>query len=134
MWKVSSESCQSISLCLSGKSSHHEKTGSLHPLTRKKCRPTGTAQNKSTWKDGFLIGKQDVDLRYVEQLIDPEQTAALGLLLKYAIEKLADDCRTVADIIEILSDSGQNGLSFLSGGSYISCGYAIPRLRKSILF
>lgn len=46
-------------------------------------------------KDGFLIGKQDVDLRYVEQLIDPEQTAALGLLLKYAIEKLADDRRTV---------------------------------------
>lgn len=82
-------------------------------------------------KDGFLIGKQDVDLRYVEQLIDPEQTAALGLLLKYAIEKLADDCRTVADIIEILSGQlEQNGLSFLSGGSYISCGYAMPRLQE----
>lgn len=82
-------------------------------------------------KDGFLIGKQDVDLRYVEQLIDPEQTAALGLLLKYAIEKLADDRRTVADIIEILSGQlEQNGLSFLSGGSYISCGYAMPRLQE----
>ena len=82
-------------------------------------------------KDGFLIGKQDVDLRYVEQLIDPEQTAALGLLLKYAIEKLADDHRTVADIIEILSGQlEQNGLSFLSEGSYISCGYAMPRLQE----
>ena len=78
-----------------------------------------------------VIGKQDVDLRYVEQLIDPEQTAALGLLLKYAIEKLADDRRTVADIIEILSGQlEQNGLSFLSGGSYISCGYAMPRLQE----
>ena len=68
---------------------YHEKAGSFHPLTRKKRQPTGTAQNKSTWKKiGFLIGKQDVDLRYVEQLIDPEQTAALGLLLKYAIESL----------------------------------------------
>ena len=48
----------------------------------------------------------------MEQLIDPEQTAALGLLLKYAIEKLADDRRTVADIIEILSGQlEQNGLS-----------------------
>ena len=66
-----------------------------------------------------------------EQLIDPEQTAALGLLLKYAIEKLADDRRTVADIIEILSGQlEQNGLSFLSGGSYISCGYAMPRLQE----
>lgn len=82
-------------------------------------------------KDGFLIGKQDVDLRYVEQLIDPEQTAALGLLLKYAIEKLTDDRHTVTDIIEILSGQlEQNGLSFLSGGSYISCGYAMPRLQE----
>ena len=32
-------------------------------------------------KAGFLLGRQEVDLRYVEQLIDPEQTAALGLLL-----------------------------------------------------
>ena len=24
----------------------------------------------------------------------------------------------------------QNGLSFLSGGSYISCGYAMPRLQE----
>ena len=86
---------------------------------------------KAHGKDGFLIGKQDVDLRYVEQLIDPEQTAALGLLLKYAIEKLANDHRTVADIIEILSGQlEQNGLSFLSGGSYISCGYAMPRLQE----
>ena len=41
-------------------------------------------------KAGFLLGRQEVDLRYVEQLIDSEQTAALGLLLKYALEHLAD--------------------------------------------
>ena len=33
-------------------------------------------------RDGFSIGKQEVDLRYVEQLIDSEQTGALGALLK----------------------------------------------------
>lgn len=104
------------------------------PAVRSHGRNAGRPEQlkiKVHGKDGFLIGKQDVDLRYVEQLIDPEQTAALGLLLKYAIEKLADDRRTVADIIEILSGQlEQNGLSFLSGGSYISCGYAMPRLQE----
>ena len=82
-------------------------------------------------KDGFLIGKQDVDLRYVEQLIDPEQTAALGLLLKYTIEKLADGTRTIDDIVKYLADQLKHkGLSFLSEGSYIPCGYAMPRIQE----
>ena len=82
-------------------------------------------------KNGFLIGKQDVDLRYIEQLIDTEQTAALGLLLKYTIEKLADGTRTIDDIVKYLSDQLEHrGLSFLSEGSYIACGYAMPRIQE----
>lgn len=82
-------------------------------------------------KDGFLIGKQDVDLRYIEQLIDPEQTAALGLLLKYTIEKLADGTRTIDDIVKYLADQLKHkGLFFLSEGSYIPCGYAMPRIQE----
>lgn len=82
-------------------------------------------------KDGFLIGKQDVDLRYIEQLIDTEQTAALGLLLKYTIEKLADGTRTIDDIVKYLADQLKHkGLSFLSEGSYIPCGYAMPRIQE----
>lgn len=82
-------------------------------------------------KDGFLIGKQDVDLRYVEQLIDAEQTAALGLLLKYTIEKLADGTRMIDDIVKYLADQLKHkGLSFLSEGSYIPCGYAMPRIQE----
>jgi predicted ABC-class ATPase len=82
-------------------------------------------------KDGFLIGKQDVDLRYIEQLIDTEQTAALGLLLKYTIEKLADGTRMIDDIVKYLADQLKHkGLSFLSEGSYIPCGYAMPRIQE----
>ena len=40
---------------------------------------------KTMGTDGFAIGKQTVDLRYLEQLIDSEQTACLGMLLKYAV-------------------------------------------------
>ena len=53
-------------------------------------------------RDGFSIGKQEVDLRYVEQLIDSEQTGALGALLKYAVEKLIDGKRTLPEIVELL--------------------------------
>ena len=82
-------------------------------------------------KDGFLIGKQEVDLRYIEQLIDSEQTAALGLLLRYAVEHLADGTRTIDDIVKYLSGQLKHkGLSFLSESSYIPCGYAVPRIQE----
>ena len=82
-------------------------------------------------KDGFSLGRQDIDLRYIEQLIDTEQTAALGLLLKYAVEHLMDGRRTVADIVHFLDEKQkEKGLSFFFENSYISCGYATPRIQE----
>ncbi len=79
-------------------------------------------------KDGFSLGRQNVDLRYIEQLIDSEQTAALGLLLKYAVEKLVDGRRTLQEIAEYLvRQLEQKGLSFFAEGGYIPGGYAMPR-------
>lgn len=82
-------------------------------------------------KDGFSLGRQEIDLRYIEQLIDSEQTAALGLLLKFSAEHLIDGKRTVPEIVHYLTDQLQKkGLSFFSDGSYIPCGYAIPRSQE----
>ena len=104
------------------------------PAVRSHGRNAGRPEQfkiKVHGKDGFLIGKQDVNLRYIEQLIDTEQTAALGLLLKYTIEKLADGTRTIDDIVKYLADQLKHkGLSFLSEGSYIPCGYAMPRIQE----
>lgn len=104
------------------------------PAVRSHGRNAGRPEQlkiKVHGKDGFLIGKQDVDLRYIEQLIDTEQTAALGLLLKYTIEKLTDGTRTIDDIVKYLADQLKHkGLSFLSEGSYIPCGYAMPRIQE----
>lgn len=104
------------------------------PAVRSHGRNAGRPEQlkiKVHGKDGFLIGKQDVDLRYIEQLIDAEQTAALGLLLKYTIEKLADGTRMIDDIVKYLADQLKHkGLSFLSEGSYIPCGYAMPRIQE----
>lgn len=82
-------------------------------------------------KDGFLLGHQDVDLRYIEQLVDSEQTAALGLILKYALENLADGQRTVSEIIQLLSGELQKtGLAAFAEGSLLPCGYAVPRIQE----
>ena len=82
-------------------------------------------------KAGFLLGRQEVDLRYVEQLIDPEQTAALGLLLKYALEHLADGKKTMPEIVDYLQKQiHTKGLIAFADGSYLPCGYAIPRIQE----
>lgn len=86
---------------------------------------------KTMGVDGFAIGKQNVDLRYQEQLIDSEQTAALGLLLKYAVEHLVDGKRTIAEVVELLQKKlDEDGMKFAADRGEISGGYAVPRKQE----
>lgn len=81
--------------------------------------------------DSFAIGKQTVDLRYQEQLIDGEQTAALGLLLKYAVEHLVDGKRTIAEIVELLQKKlEEEGMQAVAERGEISGGYVVPRKQE----
>lgn len=82
-------------------------------------------------KDNFSIGKDTVDLRYIEQLTDKEQTAALGELLRYAQEYLVDGKRTISEIISVLQNKiEKDGFSAFFGNSYIPCGLAVPRIQE----
>ena len=88
-------------------------------------------KTKVSGTDGFSLGRQEIDLRYTEQLIDAEQTAALSLLLKYAVEHLIDGKRTLSEIVEFLYQKLlQHGLSFFADGRETACGYAVPRLQE----
>ena len=70
-------------------------------------------------------------MRYLEQLIDGEQTASLALLLKYAIEHLIDGKRTVSDICNLLVQKLETvGLSAFSENKSLPCGYAVPRIQE----
>ena len=101
---------------------NHSDSGTAKP-ERLKTRISGT--------DGFSLGRQEIDLRYTEQLIDAEQTAALGLLLKYAVEHLADGRRTLPEIVQFLwKNLSLHGLSFFTENQKISCGYATPRIQE----
>lgn len=101
---------------------NHSDSGAAKP-ERLKTRISGT--------DGFSLGRQEIALRYTEQLIDTEQTAALSLLLKYAVEHLADGRRTLPEIVQFLwKNLSLRGLSFFTENQKISCGYAIPRIQE----
>lgn len=85
---------------------------------------------KAHGKDGFSIGKNQVDLRYTEQITDSEQTAALGKLLLFALENLTDGRKTIKQIGNMLDQQIQEqGLeSFFSGNAV--CGYAAVRRQE----
>ena len=88
-------------------------------------------KTKISGTNSFSLGRQEIDLRYTEQLIDAEQTAALGLLLKYAVEHLADGRRTLPEIVQFLwKNLSSHGLSLFTENQKISCGYAIPRIQE----
>lgn len=76
----------------------------------------------------FSIGKESVDLRYVEQLTDFEQTAALASILRYACENLIDGRKTLDQVVKLLLHQLETkGLSSVCGTSYTPCGLAMPR-------
>ena len=101
------------------------------PSRHSRPRQPEKLKTKVHGKDGFSLGKTEVDLRYVEQLIDSEQTASLALLLQYASEHLIDGKRTLPEIITYMDTQlKRQGLSFFSEGSYIPCGYAMPRIQE----
>ena len=79
--RIMSRPAESSKRLIHNSRGNHSDSGAAKP-ERLKTRISGT--------DGFSLGRQEIDLRYTEQLIDAEQTAALGLLLKYAVEHLAD--------------------------------------------
>lgn len=99
------------------------------PSKKQADRRDGKIRQRS--KDVFSIGKEEVDLRYVEQIKDSEQTASLALLLGYAKDHYSDGKKTIPEIADLLyQELKQNGYSGFFRNSYIPGGYAIPRLQE----
>ena len=88
------------------------------------------AKVKTFGRDTFSIDRETVDLRYVEQMADFEQTSALAYLTRYALEQLADGRKTLrqlaAELQKRMETKGWDGLT----GSYVPCGLAKPRIQE----
>lgn len=48
--------------------------------------------------DSLSLDKSEIDLRYLEQVVDESQTAALGYVLQYVLQRLADGKKTAAEL------------------------------------
>ena len=85
---------------------------------------------KTFGRDSFSLDKETIDMRYVEQLADSEQTNALAHLLRYGLEQIIDGRKTVRQTVQILSDilDKQGWDPFCS--SYVPCGLAKPRKQE----
>lgn len=72
---------------------------------------------KSLGRDGVSINRETIDLRYVEQLRDGEQSAALGYAMVYAQQHLMDGRHTLSQIVaELEAMLDEKGLESLCGG------------------
>ncbi len=81
---------------------------------------------KTFGKDGFSVNKEMVDIRYVEQVADAEQTNGLAQLLRYVMEHCGQKktVRETANELEKLLEK-EGWKPFCSG--YVASGLARPR-------
>ncbi|MCD8364348.1 MAG: ABC-ATPase domain-containing protein [Clostridiales bacterium] len=95
----------------------------------KQARRDDRIKTKVMSTDGFSINHETVDLRYLEQLVDSEQTAALAGMMKYYMTKVSGPA-TVKRLAELLArQMRQGGLeAFMDGYAY--CGMAEPRVQE----
>lgn len=85
--------------------------------------------------DGFSINREEVDLRYVEQLTDAEQLTALSYMIKYMKLSLFDGKRSMQEAVEELYRTVQEkGFAAFCGGreraAAIPGNLAMPRKQE----
>ncbi len=82
-------------------------------------------------KDSLQVGKEQVDLRFVEQLVHGEQTAALAQMVRYCLEKQLLSRFTVAQTVDyLMAEIQKNGLPAISDSSYPAMGLCMPRRQE----
>ena len=86
---------------------------------------------KGMGKDAVSIDRDTIELRYVEQLADSEQTMALGYMVKYARQKLFDGKRDLQEVTAMLEKLvKEKGIGAVCGGKYPPCNLAVPRRQE----
>ena len=106
-----------------------EETGCVRKL---KSRPLDKKHDqvkiKIFGKDGFSIGKENVDLKFVEQIVDTEQTAALAYCLKYILEKTEKNEQDINGLMKNLwNQMEEKGFEVLCGERRIPMQMAYVR-------
>ena len=87
----------------------------------------GRVKLKTFGMDGISVNRDNIDLRYVEQLADSEQLTALARLMKYMRMKVFDGKKTLRQAVEAAVEAlGQKGWEGICGGG-VPGNLATPR-------
>ncbi len=86
---------------------------------------------KTLSKEGVMINKETIDLRYVEQITDSEQVTALGYCMRYAQKHILDGRKDLRQVVEELEKAMDKGTfsALCESSSSIAC-MAMPRKQE----
>ncbi len=97
------------------------------PKPNSAFRSQGKCKIKTLGKDAVQINRETVDLRYVEQLVDSEQTTALGYILKHLESNVIDGKKNLQTLVDHLyQDFSKNGISSIAPNTNM----ALPRRQE----
>ena len=104
-------------------------------VRKKNYRGTGMVEEREKLKvmerESLMLGREQLDLRYLEQLVDREQTQTLGCLLKYAKEQYSGKTTNFAELIEdLIRKLEKEGIGSVSGQKDVPAGMAMPRRQE----
>lgn len=104
-------------------------------VRRKNYRGTGMVEEheklKVMGRESLMLGKEQLDLRYLEQIADREQTQTLGYLLKYAKEQYSGKTTDLTALMEsLIRKLEKEGIGSVSGQKEIPAGMAMPRRQE----
>ena len=101
------------------------------PTFNSSLRREDRVKTKSRGVDNIQLGREGIDLRGLEQIVDPEQTAALSYILARSERNLLDGRKTLREIVEeICLLLEKEGLAGLSDSSYLPADLAVPRRQE----
>ena len=86
---------------------------------------------KTLAKEGVMINKETIDLRYVEQITDSEQVTALGYCMRYAQKHILNGRKDLRQVVEELEQAIAKGTlaALCESSSSVSC-MAMPRRQE----
>lgn len=86
---------------------------------------------KTMGVDGISVNRENIDLRYLEQICDPEQVNSLAALLRYTQTHIFNGRNTLQESMKRLEQLlEQNGLDILSENGRIAPNLALPRMQE----
>lgn len=94
-------------------------------------KPNDRIKMKTMGKEMVQLNRENIDLRYVEQLADTEQVSALGYCVRYAEKHLFQGKDTIQNVVDKLEEKiCKEGLSSLCESNASVANLALPRRQE----